>query len=209
MPRSPENRIGEIFGRWKIIKENDRGIAMDHGKPRAKIRNFMIECTQCGYIKESISYKNIYYDSINHPCKTEWEKEHEKMMHGKYGEQIVGQEFKNHYGVIYKLLKVSVPPQGKYKYKTLIYKLECVGCGIKKDTIYQTFTTREFNFCKCRKNINIVKESKTREEIIKEIDDEIMWMLELNEQGQLINYLKNKFPEDELWEEILQEENYG
>ena len=208
MPRSPENRIGEIFGRWKIIKENDRGIAMDNGKPRAKLRNFMIECTQCAYIKQNVSYKNIYYDKISHGCKTEWEKQFDGLMHGKLGLNLLNKTVKNIYNLTYTVLAVRVPHKDEYKFKTILYKLQCNLCKEKKEILHQSVASNgDFNFCKCKKNI--VKESKTREQIIKEIDDEIMWMLELNEQGQLINYLKNKFPEDELWEEILQEENYG
>jgi DNA-directed RNA polymerase subunit M/transcription elongation factor TFIIS len=206
MPRSPEDRIGQIFGRWRIIAENERSVAIDHGKERLKTRNFKVECTQCGYIKNA-TYKNIYYDSINHPCKTEYEKSFDGIMYGKSGVNLVGIDVSNYRGLKFKVLSVRIPKPGEYpKFKTLVYKLECPTCKTKKDVIHHQVINKDHSICNCWKTLP-KEQPKTREQIIKEIDDEFNWMLELNKQGQLINYLKNKFP-DENWKEIL-EENYG
>ena len=205
MPRAPQNRIGQIFGRWKIIKENQRGIAIDHGKLRSKIRNFSVECTNCGYIRENVSYKNIFYDKISHKeCKTQHEKDHEALLNGKNGTKVVGQIIKNDNDQPYRVLNVKIPPKGKYTYKTLEYTIQCDDCGKKKMITYHSICHKKFTLCKCNK---VVKEHKTREQIIEEIDKEFEWMMELNRMNELTNYMMNKFP-DENWDKIL-EEDYG
>ena len=205
MPKSPENRIGQIFGRWKILEENQRGLSIDHGKTRLKTRFFKIECTQCNYRRESVSYKNIYYDKISHVCRTEWEKSFDGLMLGKYGVNIVGKQINNYRDFKFNVISVRVPQPGEYdKFKTLVYVLECPICEIKKNVIHQQLTKGDYSICQCWKKIP-VPEAKTRQEMIKDIDDEFIWMLELNKEGQLINYLKNKFPHEN-WDIILKEE---
>jgi hypothetical protein len=205
VPKSPTNYINQVFGRWKIIKEHQRGIAMDHGKLRAKTRNFMVECTQCGYIKHSVTYKNIYYDKISHGCRTEWEKSFDGLMYGKTGLNLVGKEITNFRGLKFKVLAVRVPKPGEYdKFKTLLYKLQCPTCKTKKEIIHHQAINKDHSICSCWKKLP-KQQPKTREEMLKDINDEFAWMLELNAQGQLINYLKNKFP-DEKWDKILEDD---
>jgi len=202
MPKAPENRIGQIFGRWRVIKELARGIGMDHGKPRLKTRNFEVECTQCGE-KRTASYKNIYYDKLNHGCKSEWEKSHDALLNGAYGKVLLGKEITNDRGFKFKVLKIRIPKPGEYKYKTLIYSVQCVICGKTKQISYHGVNSGEFAICKCWKNAEVVQ-TKTRDEIMKEIDDEFEFMLYLNAQDELMNYLMGKFP-DEV-NKILQED---
>lgn len=206
MPKAPENRIGQIFNRWKIIEELPRGKAIDRGILREKTRFFKVECTKCGWVKDSVSYKNIYYDKISHPeCKTDWELEHETMMNGKYGRNIVNKVITNQYRVQFDVLGVKIPHNGQYKFKTLIYTLKCKTCGAKKDNIlHQQVANKDFNFCKCKDALKGAKQ--TREEIIRDIDAEFELMLLLHRENQLINYLQQKFPE-ECWQKILQDED--
>jgi ribosomal protein S27E len=204
MPRAPQNRIGQVFRRWRIIKENQRGIAMDHGKLRAKTRFFAVECTNCGYIKDNISYKNIYYDKISHKdCKTEYEKSFDRLLNGKRGYKIVGKPVYNERNQRYIVLSITIPPEGKYPYKTLEYEIKCESCNKKHNVTYHSLSHGQYAVCACNNNTN--KEVKTRNQIVNDINDEFIWMMELNKEGQLINYLKNKFPDEE-WDKILEEE---
>ena len=205
MPKKAEHRIGKVYGRWLVVAENHRSIGYDHGKQRLKTRNFKVECVKCGYIKESVSYKNIYYDHISHEgCENEWEKEHNGYLNGKLGYNLVGKIITSLKQIKHTVLNVTIPPKGKYTFRTLLYQVECCDCKKRKNVIHQQVSNRDFNICKCWKKIETKKH--TKKQIVEMIDDEFTWMLELNKEGQLINYLMNKFPEEN-WEEIMKEED--
>lgn len=208
MPKAPENRINQVYGRWKVVAENERSYSLDHGKIRLKVRNFKVECIKCGWIKESVSWKNILYDCIGHNCKDndEYIKSFDGLMNGQYGVSLIGKPAYNHYGTRHNILDVRIPEPDQYNFKTLIYLVQCTQCKKKKTTIYHSIISKDFVVCKCHK----LKEEKTKNrlEMIREIDDEFEWMLELNKEGQLINYLMNKYPEEN-WEKILKDEDYS
>lgn len=131
------------------------------------------------------------------------EDDYSHYLNGKYGTRLIGKKVPNQYNMLYIVHSIHIPEPGQYKFRTVVFTLECELCNKVKELTYQTVITGTFNFCKCGKK---QKTKKTREEMIKEINDEYAWMLELNKTDQLIPYLRSKYPEDVCWFEMEKEE---
>jgi hypothetical protein len=126
-------------------------------------------------------------------------------MHGKLGVSLVKQQITNYRGLKYTVLSVRVPKPGEYpKFKTILYNIKCNLCKKNKEVIHQQVSNGDHCICNCWKTLP-KEQPKTREQIMKEIDDEFEFMLYLNAQDELMNYFMGKFP-DESWDKILQED---
>lgn len=220
MPAQPTNRIGQTYGRFKIIQEAERGVVFDKGKQRNNIRRFTVECIYCNY--ETTSNWSIIRDQkIKCNCDKhnkvkifdpELQKYHNSLkgfLEGKNGLKLIGQTVKNKDGHEFIVKEVNLPTR-VYSFNTLYYKVECKVCGTEKQLQYAPLSQGR-HWCRTcvpeklgkRKLLFNVKERNIKTLRNKKLNQIEMWlnemnaiwdqMMEMHKNGTLENYIMNKY----------------
>lgn len=125
---------------------------------------------------------------------------------GDYGSILLGTIYVNKYNQQFEVINVRKPKDDEYKYNTIEYNIKCLECYEVKKIIQQQIKQKTAVCLDChRAKRDTIKElrkeqdkkrnkkKQTKQEMIDEINNIFQYMVKLEKEGKLEEYILNKY----------------